>query len=40
MVCRSRNITNEQFVFNTIDEYIAELNDDVIIIEGQNDVVN
>ena len=35
MVCGSRGITNEQFVFNAIDEYVAELNDDVIIIEGE-----
>lgn len=35
MVCGSRGITDEQFIFNEIETYIAELNDDVIIIEGE-----
>lgn len=35
MVCGSRSITNEDLVFKAIDEYVAELNDEVIIIEGE-----
>ena len=35
MICGSRVITDEQFVFNIIDEYVAKLPDDVIVIEGE-----
>lgn len=35
MVCGSRDITDTEFVFKAIDDYVANLNDDVIIIEGE-----
>lgn len=35
MVCGSRSITDEQFVFKAIDDYVESLGDDVTIIEGE-----
>lgn len=35
MVCGSRSIVNSDYVFNIIDNYVSQLDDDVIIIEGE-----
>lgn len=35
MVCGSRTIDDEQFVFTEIEKYVSTLHDDVIIIEGE-----